>query len=147
MGFIKEFKTFIMRGNVLDMAVGVVMGGAFSAFVNSFVEDIITPVLGLLTGGIDFKQLGVTIGKNPAGEPLVINYGNLINNVIKFLIIALFIFLLIKSINHLHERVKRNKAEEPAEEAAPAPTELDILQDILAELKAQKSTATDEVNQ
>ena len=119
-GFIGEFKEFILRGNVMDMAVGVIVGGAFTAIVTSLNEDILTPILGIF-GGTDFSELKVTLGSGENAPTLT--YGNFITAVINFLITALVIFLIIKAINRASERatslVKRNKAEEEA----AAPTE------------------------
>lgn len=108
---IKEFKEFISRGNVMDMAVGVIIGGAFTAIVNSLVNDMLMPLLSLLTGGFDFSGLCIALGegKNAA----TINYGSFISAIINFLLIALVIFLIIKAIN----KVSRKKKEE-----APVPT-------------------------
>lgn len=139
MGFIKEFKEFISRGNVLDMAIGVVIGGSFSAIVNSLVDDVIMPVVGKLTAGVDFKSLSIPLGGvNPeTGETVAINIGLFLNSVITFLIIAFVIFLVVKGINKLRERSK--KVEE--EEAAPAgPTEVELLQELLAEIKRANKT-------
>lgn len=100
MKFIREFKSFISRGNVIDMAVGVIIGGAFTAIVNSLVQDILNPILGLITGGVDFSSLCLTIGDGE--NPVVFAYGAFISAVINFLLIALVLFLIIKSINKLH---------------------------------------------
>lgn len=108
-GFFAEFKKFILRGNVLDMAVGVIVGGAFTAIVSSLNEDILTPLLGIF-GGTDFSNLTVTLGSS-ADAP-VLMYGNFITAVINFLITALVIFLIIKGINKLNDKFK--KPEEPA---------------------------------
>lgn len=108
---IKEFKEFISRGNVMDMAVGVIIGGAFTAIVNSLVDDMLMPVLSLLTGGLDFSGLCIVLGEGE--NAATINYGSFISAVINFLLIALVIFLMIKAIN----KVSRKKKEE-----APAPT-------------------------
>lgn len=108
-GFIAEFKKFILRGNVLDMAVGVIVGGAFTAIVTSLNQDILTPLLGLI-GGTDFSYLTVTLGKGENAPVLM--YGNFITAVINFLITAFVIFLLIKLINGITQ--KFSKKEEPA---------------------------------
>ena len=113
-GFLDEFKKFIMRGNVLDMAVGVIIGGAFTAIVNSLNTDIISPLLGLL-GGVDFTHLQLVMGEGE--QPPTLMYGNFITAVINFLITAFVIFCLIKFINVLGEKLA--KKEEPAEPAAP----------------------------
>ncbi len=123
-GFISEFKEFILRGNVMDMAVGVIIGGAFTAIVTSLNEDILTPILGIF-GGTDFSELKVTLGSGENAP--VLTYGNFITAVINFLIVALVIFCLIKGINRATERatalVKKNKedaeAAEPTEKECP----------------------------
>lgn len=112
-GFVAEFRKFITRGNVLDMAVGVIVGGAFTSIVTSLNQDILTPVLGIF-GGTDFSYLTVTLGTGENAP--VLYYGNFITAVIHFLITALVIFCLVKGINSLGDRVKK-KEEAPA---APA---------------------------
>ena len=107
--FLNEFKDFAMRGNVLDLAVGVIIGGAFGKIVSSVVDDLLMPIIGMLIGGLDFKGLSIPFGKAK------IMYGNFIQNVIDFTIIAFCIFLLIKGINSLSR-----KKEEPAAPEAPA---------------------------
>ncbi|MCI8691721.1 MAG: large conductance mechanosensitive channel protein MscL [Lachnospiraceae bacterium] len=113
-GFIAEFKKFIMRGNVLDMAVGVIVGGAFTSIVTSLNQDILTPILGIF-GGTDFGYLTVTLGTGENAP--VLNYGNFITAVINFLITALVIFCLVKGINAIGGRMKKREEEKPA---APA---------------------------
>ena len=124
MGFISEFKEFAMRGNVVDMAVGIVIGGAFGNIVSSFVSDVIMPPIGMLLGGVDFNDLKVVMkqavieGGEVVAPAVSINYGSFINTIIDFLLIALAIFSVIKFMN------KMKKQEEPAPEpeAAPEPT-------------------------
>lgn len=106
--FMKEFKEFVARGNVMDMAVGIIIGGAFTAIVTSLVNDILMPVLSLLTGGFDFSSLCIVLGEGEGAATL--NYGAFIAAIINFLLIAVVIFMLIKAINKL----SRKKAEEPA---------------------------------
>jgi len=107
--FVKEFKEFISRGNVMDMAVGIIIGGAFTAIVNSLVNDVIMPLISLLTGGFDFSELCVVLGEGEGAATL--NYGAFISAIINFLLIALVIFCLIKSIN----KFKKKQEEEAAE--------------------------------
>lgn len=109
-GFIAEFKKFITRGNVMDMAVGVIVGGAFTSIVTSLNQDILTPILGIF-GGIDFSNLSVTLGSGE-GAP-VLAYGNFITAVLNFLITALVIFCLIKGLNKLNEKFSK-KEDKPA---------------------------------
>ncbi|MFC5410802.1 large-conductance mechanosensitive channel protein MscL [Larkinella bovis] len=99
---LKEFKTFIAQGNVLDLAVGVIIGAAFGKITTSLVEDIINPILGIVTGGVDFSQLKVVL-KEAVGETpeVAIRYGNFLNTVIQFLIIAWVVFLIVKAANRL----------------------------------------------
>ena len=103
--FIKEFKEFAVKGNVLDMAVGVVVGGAFSKIVSSLVSDIIMPAISLLTGKVSLKDLSFTL--QTGGEPIVLSYGIFLQTVLDFFIIALSIFLFIKLINRFHRKKKR----------------------------------------
>ena len=136
---VKEFKDFIAKGNVMDLAVGIIIGAAFTAIVSSLVGDLINPIIGLILGGVVFTNMYVVLsGTVPAGAGLqvardagaaVFAYGAFITAVINFLIIAFVVFLLVKAVNKL-------KAEKPAAPAAPAgPSELDVLKDILAALK------------
>ena len=124
MSFVGEFKEFIARGNVVDLAVGVVIGGAFGKIVSSLVDQVVMPPIGLATGGIDFSQLKVVLkAADPAAKKaeVAIQYGAFINTVIQFLIIAFVIFLLVKAINSL----RRKEAEAPS--APPAPTRAEVL--------------------
>ena len=119
-GFIAEFKAFIARGNVLDMAVGIIIGSAFTAIVTSLVNDIIMPIVGVIIGGIDFSGLKVTVGS------AAISYGVFIQAIINFLLIALTVFIIIKALS----KAKRKQTEEPVEEE-PAPTpEVELLTEI-----------------
>ena len=102
---VKEFRDFIQRGNVMDLAVGVIVGAAFGKIVSSLVDDILMPVIGSIIGGIDFSGLSVTIGK------ATIKYGNFINNVIDFLIVALCIFFIVKAINKIMPKKEEKKPE------------------------------------
>ena len=109
-GLAEEFKKFIMRGNVMDMAVGVIVGGAFTAIVTSLNKDILTPILGVF-GGIDFSHLSITLGSGETAP--VLAYGNFITAVLNFLITAFVIFMLVKAINVLNDRLNK-KEEKPA---------------------------------
>lgn len=123
-GFFGEFKTFIMRGNVIDLAVGVIIGGAFQAIVNSLVNDIIMPLISLLTKGLNFANLFValdgkeyeTLAQAQEAGAATLTYGNCISAVINFIIMAFVIFLIVKSINKASEKLSK-KAEEEAPEA------------------------------
>ena len=122
MGFLKEFKEFAVKGNVMDMAIGVIIGGAFGKIVTSLVNDLLMPLIGALIGNVDFTTLSVTLreavmdGENVVKEAVTLNYGNFIQTTVDFLIIAFCIFLMLKGINKLNK-----KKEEPAPEPAPAP--------------------------
>ena len=109
-GFFREFKEFIAKGDVMSMAVGIIIGGAFTAIINSVVEDIIGPVIGLLCGGLDFSALSVGIG----GAQVM--FGNFIQAVINFLITALVLFCILKSFNKMREAAKKKEEEEAAAE-------------------------------
>ncbi len=126
---VKEFKEFIARGNVMDLAVGVIIGGAFSAIVTSLVNNIFTPLLGLILGGLDFSNLAITVGDAK------IMYGAFIQSVIDFLIVALVIFALIKAINKV---TNLRKKEEAKEEAPAKSAELATLEEIRDLLKKRK---------
>lgn len=128
--FIEEFKKFALKGNVMDMAVGVIIGGAFGKIVTSLVDDILMPIIGAITGGVDFTTLGVKVGSAN------ILYGNFIQNIIDFLIVALSIFVMIKMINAATEKFK--KEEEPAPEEPKGPTQEELLAEIRDLLKDQK---------
>lgn len=123
MKFFEEFKTFIARGNVIDMAVGVVVGGAFKGIVDSFVRDIITPVLGVLTGKVNIAMLSIKIN-----DYLVIPYGSFLQTVLNFLIIAFSIFCMIKAINIIKEKtIKKQEQEKEEEEKEKEPSKEEIL--------------------
>ena len=119
-GFFAEFKTFISKGNVVDMAIGIIIGGLFTAIVNSFVKDILNPILGLLVGGTDFGDLKIVLrAATETTEELAIRYGNLIQNIIQFLLTALVLFCIVRAINRMREKAdaqlkKRNQ--EPEEQ-------------------------------
>lgn len=118
MSFIKEFKEFAMKGNVVDMAVGVVIGAAFGKIVSSLVSDVIMPVMGILTGGVNFSHMNIVLKEAVGTAPAVtLNYGSFIQTIIDFLIIAFAIFIAIKAMN------KIRKQDEKKENAQPAPKE------------------------
>ncbi|OOF67911.1 large-conductance mechanosensitive channel protein MscL [Rodentibacter caecimuris] len=118
MSFIKEFREFAMRGNVVDMAVGVIVGGAFGKIVSSLVADVVMPVLGILTGGVDFKDLKIVLQQAVGETPAVtLNYGAFIQNVFDFVIIAFAIFMMVKALNKLKKPVEKvEEVVEPSNE-------------------------------
>ncbi len=148
MGLLQEFKTFALKGNVVDMAVGVIIGGAFGKIVTSLVNDIIMPPIGVLMGGVDFKDLGVVIKERvpavmdgetvitPEVAEVVWKYGAFIQQVVDFLIIAISVFMMIKLINKLSTLRKKEEEAvvepEPAPEPEPEPTKEEVL---LAEIR------------
>jgi large conductance mechanosensitive channel len=135
MSIVKEFKEFAVRGNVMDLAVGIIIGGAFGKIVTSFVNDVIMPPIGYLMGGVDFKDLKfiITEGKDAVmnGETVVteavvevaVNYGSFLNTIIDFIIVAFAVFMMIKGMN----RIKRKQEEAAPAPAAPAPTKEETL--------------------
>lgn len=135
MSLMKEFKEFAMRGNVIDLAIGVIIGGAFGKIVSSLVNHVIMPPIGYLLGGVDFSNLKILIKEGSEGvEPVFLSYGIFINTVIDFLIIAFVIFMVVKGINKL----QRQKAEEPAPPLPPEPTkEEQLLTEIRDLLKSK----------
>jgi large conductance mechanosensitive channel len=142
---LQEFREFAVKGNVVDMGVGIVIGAAFTTIVRSFVDDILNPVLGVFTGGIDFSELFVDLsGQGPATLAeareqglAVLSYGMFLNAVISFLIVAWALFLVVRGINRLRRRAEPETAAEPAPGAPPPPTDLELLAEIRDLLKAQ----------
>ena len=135
MSVAKEFKEFAMRGNVVDLAVGVIIGAAFGKIVTSLVNDIIMPPIGYISNGVDFKSLKVVLKQGDAAKKVAevsITYGNFINTVIEFLIIAFCIFLVVKAINSM------KKPEEAAPAADPAPSNEEVLLTQIRDLLAKK---------
>ena len=141
--FLQDFKEFALKGNVIDLAVGVIVGGAFGKIVSSLVNDIIMPLVSILTGGADFKTLKYVItpgtpgsadGTIAAVEEVAVNYGMFIQNIVDFLIIALSIFIAIR----LAMKLKKKEAEAPAEPEAPSP-EITLLTEIRDLLKKEES--------
>ena len=131
MSMVSEFKSFAMRGNVVDMAVGIIIGGAFGKIVSSFVNDVLMPPIGMLMGGVDFAELAFTL-KEAAGDAaaVTVNYGAFIQTVVDFLIVAFAIFMAIKAMNSM------KKKEEEAPAAPPKPSaEVELLTEIRDSLK------------
>lgn len=141
----KEFKDFIARGNVMDMAVGIIMGAAFTAIVTSMVKDLLNPIIGLFTGGVDFAAMYYNMtdqefeslaAAQEAGAA-TLNYGLFINAVINFLIVAFVVFMLVRTVNKIKEAAEAEKVEEAAAPAKP-PADIVLLTEIRDLLKKQK---------
>jgi len=131
MSMMQEFKKFAMRGNVMDMAIGIIIGAAFGKIVSSIVADVIMPPIGLILGGADFANLAITLRAGSEGvEPVLLKYGVFINTVIDFLIVAFAIFMVVKGINSM----KKKGEEKPAAPPAPSKSEL-LLAEIRDELR------------
>ena len=146
--FIAEFKEFAMKGNVVDMAIGVVIGAAFGKITTSLVNDVIMPLISVLTGGIDFSNWKIVLkaavagadGAIDASTEIAIRYGAFLATILDFLIIAFAVFLMIKTINGFHDKMKKQEEAVPAEESAPPEpsNEEKLLTEIRDLLKAQK---------
>ena len=140
--FLNEFKEFAMRGNVLDMAIGVVIGSAFSKITTSLVNDVFMPLIGLLIGGIDLGQLNLTLkaavmdGDTVVKEPVTLGLGTFLSTVIDFILVAFVIFLVVKAINKFHTLGKKD--EEPEPEEPETPTAEELLTEIRDLLKEQQ---------
>jgi large conductance mechanosensitive channel len=128
---LKEFQAFIARGNVLDMAVGIIIGAAFTAIVSSMVDDLVNPLIGLFVGGVDFSGLSFGLGEAR------FMYGNFINAVIKFLIIAWVVFLLVKGVNTLKDAASKKDAAPEAPAAPAGPSQEELLAEIRDLLRAR----------
>lgn len=128
-GFAKEFKEFVSKGNVMSMAVGIIIGGAFTAIVNSIVENLISPLIGIICGGIDFSGLAVTVGEASFG------IGAVINAIITFLLTALVLFFILKAFNKFNEKAAKKKEEAAAEAPAEPSEDIKLLMEIRDLLK------------
>lgn len=135
MGMMSEFKEFAVKGNMVDMAVGIIIGGAFGTIVKSLVSDVIMPPIGYLTGGIDFSSLALSLGQGLDGKEVLIKYGAFLNAVIAFLIVAFVLFLIIKGLN----RAKAAMEAEKEEEAAAAPPKQEMLLGEIRDLLKSKA--------
>ena len=142
--FFEEFKTFISRGNVMDMAIGVIVGGAFGAITSSLVADVVTPLLAAIFNSPNTDALNITLrAATDGGEPIVLGLGTFVGAIINFLVIALVLFSVIKAMNkakEMAEKLSRKKEEEAsaAEAEDPKPTTEELLGEILAELRKNK---------
>ena len=137
--FFAEFKTFAMRGNVMDMAIGVVIGAAFGKITTSIVNDIIMPLIGIITGGIDLSQWNIVLNPTAVAagaDKVTLGIGSLLSVILDFIIVAFAMFLLVKGMNQLHKLGK--KPEEPAPEEEPKPTSEELLTEIRDLLKQQQ---------
>ncbi|MGO9513010.1 MAG: large-conductance mechanosensitive channel protein MscL [Steroidobacteraceae bacterium] len=131
MGLASEFKEFAMKGNVVDLAVGVIIGAAFGKIISSLVGDVFMPALGKLIGGLNFSDFAVTLGKDPTGKEVLIRYGSFLQTIFDFLIIALVLFLAIKGINQLKKP--------PAPSAPPPPPKSEVLLEEIRDLLAKRA--------
>lgn len=131
--FMKEFKEFALKGNVMDMAVGVIMGGALTTIVKSLTDDIIMPLLGIILGQVNIAELALTVPNPLGGADVVLNYGNFIQSIINFIFIALALFLMIRGMNKLN----RKKEAEPA--PAPEPSKEEVLLTEIRDLLKEKN--------
>ena len=116
MGMLQEFKDFAIKGNMIDMAVGFIMGSAFGTVISSLVKDIIMPPVGMMMGGVDFSAMGVNLGQGVDGKDVMINYGSFFNSVISFLILAFCIFMLVKAVNTLKKKAEEEPSAPPKQE-------------------------------
>ncbi len=148
MGMLKEFRDFAIKGNVVDLAVGVIIGAAFSKIVDSLVGDLIMPVVGRAVGSLDFSNLFVVLGSAPPGVPHtladlkkagvpVLAYGNFITIAVNFLILAFIIFMMVRAINRLR-RLHEEEKKTPAAEPAPPPEDVQLLREIRDELRNRR---------
>jgi large conductance mechanosensitive channel len=133
MSLLSEFKEFAVKGNVIDLAVGFVIGGAFGKVVSSLVSDLIMPPLGLLIGRVDFSKMALQIGTNPKGGPILLQYGMFVNTILAFLIIAFALFVIIKGINRLR------RTPPPAPAVPPPPTKSEELLGEIRDLLAKRA--------
>lgn len=150
--FFTEFKEFISRGNVVDMAVGVIIGGAFTKIVNSLVSDLIMPALGMLTGNIDFAELKIVLseavmdGETVVKEELAVRYGMFLDALLNFLLIAIAVFAMVKIINTIRTRAEKLKKKQEEEAPAPAPApdpQIVLLTEIRDLLKKDEEAASE----
>jgi large conductance mechanosensitive channel len=133
MSLFSEFKEFAVKGSVIDLAVGFVIGGAFGKVVSSLVSDVIMPPLGLATGRVDFSKMALQIGTNPKGGPILLQYGMFVNTIVAFLIVAFALFMIIKGINRLR------RAPPPAPAVPPPPTKSEELLGEIRDLLAKRA--------
>ncbi|HEY8048764.1 MAG TPA: large conductance mechanosensitive channel protein MscL [Ramlibacter sp.] len=151
MALLKEFREFAVKGNVVDLAVGVIIGGAFGKIVDSFVGDVVMPIVGRLVGSLDFSSMFVVLGPEPANVPHtiadlkkagvpVLAYGNFITIVVNFVLLAFIIFMMVRSINRLR-RMHEQEKKQAVPEAAPPPEDILLLREIRDELKGRPGAA------
>ena len=135
--FIREFKEFINKGNVLGLAVGVIIGGAFSTITTSLTNDVIMPIVSIFLGGVDFSSMTLTLptpfNVDPEAAPNTLNYGNFISAIINFLILALVVFFIVKAVNKVMDAAKKKEEEAPA--APPEPSEPSAEEKLLTEIR------------
>ncbi len=139
MGLIKEFREFAVKGNVVDMAVGIIIGTAFGKIVSSLVSDVVMPPIGMIIGNVEFSNLTYILGTNAKGETVEMRYGAFFQTLFDFLIIALAVFALVKAINTLRRAMERKAEENP--QAAEVPADIKLLTEIRDELRKGASSA------
>ena len=139
MHLLREFKEFAMKGNVIDLAVGIIIGAAFGKIVASLVADVIMPPLGIVIGKVNFTDLAVRLGTDPKGEPVLLRYGAFLQEVFNFLLIALAVFLIIKIINEARRRMERKAEVNP--QAPEVPAEIKLRTEIRDELRGRPAGA------
>ncbi len=135
-GFVAEFRKFIAKGNVLDMAVGVIIGSAFNAIINSLVNDILSPVIGLITGGLDFTNMSLTLVQATEGrDAVILSFGSFLNACVQFLLVALTLFIIVRTANRMKDLRLKKEAEEKAQAPAPKAADIVLLEEIRDLLK------------
>ena len=140
MKMLGEFREFAVKGNVIDLAVGIIIGAAFGKIVSSLVEDVIMPPIGMIVGKVDFTDLAAPLGRGPDGKPVLLRYGEFLQEVLNFLIVAVAVFLLVKVINEARRRMERSADENPT--AADVPADVRLLTEIRDELRRRPAGAT-----
>lgn len=139
MKIINEFKDFALKGNMVDIGVGIIIGGAFTQVTNSLVKDVVMPPLGLLTGGIDFSEKALVLKEATDTAAVVsINYGDFINVLVNFFVVSVVIFLVIRQMNKIREELEKKEKEDPTEEEKKKPDQVDLLSEIRDLIKNNK---------
>ena len=138
MGLLREFREFAVKGNVVDLAVGIIIGAAFGKIVSSLVEDVIMPPIGMVLGSVDFTNLALRLGTGPDGEPIALRYGEFLQEIVNFLIVAAAVFLLVKAINKARRQMEEKADTNPT--APEVPADVRLLTEIRDELRRRPAT-------